>query len=66
MDKRETALNELKAAILWAEREARWREEVAEQRSPGLKAAVSAEAERYRIAAACMWEKLERLEAGPC
>lgn len=59
-------LNDLKAAILWAEREAHWREEVAEQRSPGLRAAISAEAERYRIASACMWEKLERMEAGQC
>lgn len=59
-------LNKLKEAILWAERETKWREEVAEQRSPGLKASISAEAERYRIAAACMWEKLERMEAGQC
>lgn len=68
--KRTIDLNELKAAILYAEKEVRNFEKAEKH----LKATWTDEtfrtfvweAECMRIAAACMWEKLERMEAGKC
>ena len=59
-------LNELKKAILLVEQMAR-RDEVAFEHYAKMGidvGAVKEEAALYRIAAACMWEKLERLEKG--
>ena len=51
--------NELKKAILWAEKEAKLREDMARETMGDLHEQVQGEAERYRIAAGCMWAMLE-------
>lgn len=52
-------LDELKKAILFVEKQAKFYDTFA----PTIGLELSAESEQaYRIAAACMWEKLERLE----
>ena len=60
--------NELKKAILWAEKEAHSRERLAVGEGPVNTEAVrkyaAADAVRYRIAAGCMWAVLERMENG--
>lgn len=54
-----TSIDDLKRAILFVEKQAKFYETFA----PTIGLELSAEAEQsYRIAAACMWEKLERLE----
>ena len=58
--------NELKKAILWAEKEAHSRERLAVGEGPVNTEAVrkyaAADAVRYRIAAGCMWAVLEELD----
>lgn len=55
--------NELKKAILWAEKEAKLREDMARETMGDLHEQVQGEAGRYRIAAGCMWAMLEQMEA---
>lgn len=58
--------NELKKAILWAEKEGHCRERLAAGEGPVNTEAVrkyaAADAVRYRIAAGCMWAVLEELD----
>lgn len=60
--------NELKKAILWAEKEGYHRERLAAGEGPikaeALRKYAAAEAGRYRIAAGCMWAVLEGIENG--
>ena len=60
--------NELKKAILWAEKEAHRREHLASGAGPikgeAVRRYAKAEAGRYRIAAGCMWAMLERTGYG--
>lgn len=56
--------NELKKALLWAEKEAKLREDMARETIGGLHEQVQGEAGRYRIAAGCMWAVLEGIENG--
>ena len=60
--------NELKKAILWAEKEGYHRERLAAGEGPiqaeALRKYAAAEAGRYRIAAGCMWAMLEGIENG--
>ena len=55
--------NELKKAILWAEKEGYHRERLAAGEGPikaeALRKYAAADAVRYRIAAGCMWTMLE-------
>ena len=59
-------IEELKTAILWLEQEAHICEEAADHHSKDgeLSMAFERDAQYFRIAAACMWDKLERLESG--
>ena len=57
--------NELKKAILWAEKKAKLREDMARETMGDLHERAQRMAGRYRIAAGCMWAMLERMEASP-
>lgn len=66
-----TTIEELKKAILWAETEGKecedaieWVDSCSSEFSEDARAEFVKDARRFRIAAACMWEKLERMERG--
>lgn len=54
--------NELKKAILWAEKKAKLREDMARETMGDLHERAQRMAGRYRIAAGCMWAVLEELD----
>ena len=65
-----TTIEELKKAILWAEKEGKdcedaieWVDSCSREISEDVRAEFVKDARRFRIAAACMWDKLERLES---
>lgn len=60
------SIDKLKMAILRFEKMARGMEKVSTPTPQGIREYCENEATMYRIAAACMWEKLERLEAQTC
>ena len=54
--------NELKKAILWAEKKAKMWEDMAPDVPQNLRQEFNEEAAVYRIAAGCMWAVLEELD----
>lgn len=56
--------NELKKAILWAEKRAKMWEDMAPDAPQNIRQDFNEEAAVYRIAAGCMWAMLERTGYG--